>query len=42
MIPLIAKCLVPFLYKVEDIIKINEISIMQDQLNVNNNDNDNN
>jgi hypothetical protein len=34
VIPVIAKCIIPFLYKVEDIMKINEISTLQENLNV--------
>jgi hypothetical protein len=34
VIPVMAKCLIPFLYKVEDIMKINEISTLQENLNV--------
>ena len=32
--PTISKCLIPFLYCVEDIMKVNEISELQENLHV--------
>ena len=34
VIPIISKSLIPFLYCVEDIMKVNEISDLQENLNV--------